>query len=192
MGVVEAFAGLGYLLQKVFLLIAEGDESARGRRWRISGWIAYLIGLPMWMVIFFIESDWILIFVEGGGAPSMVLGLVIALRGHGRAPEWLNAFAMVMTFVGIGVSLYVFGGLATLTQALELGVAIGFLFGTYLLARRNSTGWLWYLLMNGSAGTLMWMQGYPLLTLQQAFSFIVVIAAYGKALKANRRLRSVS
>ena len=71
------------------------------------GWIAYLIGLPMWMVIFCIESDWILIFVEGGGALSMVLGLVIALRGRGRAPEWLNTFAIVMTFVGIGISLYV-------------------------------------------------------------------------------------
>ncbi|MCP6719959.1 MAG: multidrug transporter [Patescibacteria group bacterium] len=185
MGVVEAFAGLGYLLQKVFLLIAEGDESVCGRRWRISGWIAYLIGLPMWMVIFFIESDLILIFVEGGGAPSMVLGLIIALRGSGKEPEWLNTFAIVMTFVGIGVSLYVFGGLVTLTQALELGVAIGFLVGTYLLARKNPTGWPWYLLMNGSAGTLMWMQEYPLLALQQAFSFIIVIAAYGKSLKAN-------
>lgn len=187
MGIIEIVAGLGYFLQKVFLLIAEGDESVTGRLWRISGWIAYLIGLPMWLIIFYIESNWILAFVEGGGAPSIVLGLIIAIRGRGEAPEWLNLFALFMTFVGISVSLYRFGGLITFPQLLELGVAIGFLIGTYLLAKKNPMGWLWYLLMNSSAGTLMWIQGYTLLTIQQAFSFIIVITAYIKAMKLSKK-----
>lgn len=188
MGIIETIAGLGYLFQKIFLLVAEGDESPKGRRFRISGWVSYLIGLPMWTVIFVAESNWILFFVEGGGAPSVVLGLVIALRGHGNAPKWLDHLAVVATLVGIGVSLYAFGGLTTINQTLELGVAIGFLAGTYYLAKKNPTGWLWYLLMNGSAGTLMWVQDYYFLTAQQAFSFLVVITAYRKA-RSNKSLR---
>ncbi len=185
MGIIATIAGLGYLLQKIFLLIAEGDESPKGRRFRIAGWVSYLIGLPMWMVIFFKESDWILAFIEGGGAPSMALGLVIAIREKGEVPSWLNRLAILMTFVGIGVSFYHFGGLTTITQGLELGVAVGFLRGTYLLARKNPNGWLWYILMNGSAGTLMWIQEYPILTIQQAFSLTIVIIAYIKAMRAR-------
>jgi EamA domain-containing membrane protein RarD len=186
MGIVEAIAGLGYLLQKVFLFIAEGDESSRARQFRIAGWISYLIGLPMWMVIFVIENNFILAFIEGGGVPSMVLGLIIALRGRGEAPTWLDKLAVVMAFVGIIVSTYHFGGLAEITQALELGVAVGFLGGTYFLAKKNLNGWLWYMLMNSSAGTLMWVQGYPVLTIQQAFSLAIVIMAYIKAKKVKR------
>ena len=165
--------------------VAEGDESDRGRRFRSLGWAAYLVGLPMWMVIFVIESDWILLFVEAGGAPSMVLGFIIAIRGHGNAYEWLDRLAVIATFVGVGVSMYAFGGLVTLPQALELGVAVGFLVGTYLLAKKNPTGWVWYILMNGSAGTLMWVQEYPLLTIQQVFSLIIAITAYRKALMSD-------
>jgi len=190
MGVVETVAGLGYLLQKIFLLVAEGNESIAGRRWRIAGWIAYLIGAPMWVTIFYLESNLILLFVEGGGIPSIVLGLIIAIRDRGKAPEWLNTLAIFMTFVGIAISLYSFGGLMTLSQILELGVAVGFLVGTYFLAKRNSNGWLWYLLMNGSAGTLMGIQGYPFLTIQQAFSFAIVAIAYGKAIRSQRHLKA--
>lgn len=209
MGIVQVIAGGGYLLQKIFLLFAEGNKSATGRRLRILGWIAYLVGLPMWLIIFYDKSNWILVFVEGGGAPSMILGLIIALREQPEekppalgfiialreqpeeeeipvkeeeSPKWLDAFAVVMTCIGIGVSLYSFGGLFTLTQILELFVAIGFLIGTYLVAKKNPWGWFFYLIMNGSAGTLMWVEDLPVLAIQQAFSFLVVLMALGKAL----------
>lgn len=181
-------AGIGYFLQKVFLLVAEGDETEKARKWRIAGWSVYLIGLPMWLIVFYVENDWILFFVEAGGAPSMVLGLIIALRKRGNIPYWLDHLAIAMTILGITVSLYSFGGLVANTQFLELGVAIGFLVGTYQLAKKQPSGWLWYLLMNGSNATLMWLQGYELLMIQQLFSFLVGVLAFAKVTRSRKRI----
>jgi len=65
-----------------------------------------------------------------------------------------------------------------LTQWAELGVVVGFLVGTYRLAKDRLDGYLWFLLMNASAGILVYMQGYYWLALQQALSLGFVLDAY--------------
>lgn len=41
----------------------------------------------------------------------MIMGLIIALRGHGQEPTWLDWLARSSVFVGLGASLYEFGGI---------------------------------------------------------------------------------
>lgn len=148
--------------------------------------MTYIIGLPAWLVILAYENDWMVTFVEAGGMPSMVLGLVLALRHMDQNPseasqsfaQFLDYFARFSAVVGIAVSIYHLGGMSKLTQWAELGVTIGFLIGTYRLAQDHLDGYLWFLLMNVSAGILMFMQGYKWLGIQQVLSLAFVIDAY--------------
>ena len=109
----------------------------------------------------------------------MVLGLVIALRGTTKnPPRWLDHFALVCIPLGFGYSLYDFGGITTIDQWLEIGLVLGFLVGTYLLAKEWASGYLWYVLMHVTCGWLMWIQGYPWLLLQQLVSLVFIVDAY--------------
>jgi nicotinamide riboside transporter PnuC len=65
-----------------------------------------------------------------------------------------------------------------LTQILEIGVMIGFLLGSYLLAKNRSRGWLFFMLMNVSMGSLMLLQDKPILAFQQAVSLCFVVYGY--------------
>ncbi len=176
--VLQVWGGGFYLLNKIFFSRAERSEEDAKRIWRIRSWTVYLIGVPAWLIIFVIERNWMVAAVEMGGMPAMVLGLVIARRGIGKEPNWLSNIARFAAILGIAYSLYDFGGITTLTQTLELVVVAGFLIGTYLLARQQPAGYLWFLLMNISAGTLMFVQDYPWLALQQVISFGFVADAY--------------
>ncbi len=80
--------------------------------------------------------------------------------------------------MGLGLSLYDFGGITTTNQLFELGVAAGFLIGTYLLAKDKSRGYFWLMVGNISAASLMGIQGYFLLMTQQLLSLGLVIDAY--------------
>lgn len=175
--ILQVWGGIFYLLNKIFLSFSERSESNK-KRWRIASWVVYLIGLPPWVIIFIIERNWIVAALEAGGAPAMVLGLVIAVRGKGKEPKWLDHIALVAIVLGFGYSLYDFGGLHTLTQWLEIGTVAGFLFGTYLLAKENASGYLWFIQMNVANGALMWVEHYPWLVLQQVVSLIFVVDAY--------------
>lgn len=175
--IMQVWGGVFYLLNKIFFCISEHKPQSK-RIWRICSWIVYLIGLPAWVIIFIWEHNWIAASIETGGALSMALGLIIALRGKGKEPRWLNYIAVVVVIFGITYSLYDFGGITTINQVLELGIVIGFLIGTYMLAKERPTGYLWFLLMNGSNSVLMYIQDYPVLCLQQIVSFIIVFDAY--------------
>jgi len=89
-------------------------------------------------------------------------------------------------FLGVGYSLYDYGGITSETQVLEIGVMIGFLIGTYLLAKKNSYGWLFFMLMNASMAALMLLQHKPLLGMQQLVSLCFVIYGFTVALKTSR------
>ena len=141
-------------------------------------WIVYLIGVPAWLIIFILERNWMIAAVEVGGIPTMILGLIIALRGIKKEPRWLDHTAQMAAILGVTYSLYDFGGITTLNQVLELGVIVGFLVGTYLLAKQRPSGYLWFLFMNTSNATLMFIQDYPWLTLQQVISFGFVADAF--------------
>lgn len=172
-----------YLLNKVFLSFSEyarkrGDES-KARRWRIASWIVYLAGLPPWVILFISSRNWIAASVEASGAPAMFLGLIIAIRGKNKSPpRWLDRLAFICIPLGFAYSLYDFGGLNAISQWLETGLALGFLVGTYLLAKEKSSGYLWYVLMHIACGWLMWIQDYPWLCLQQVISLGFIADAY--------------
>jgi hypothetical protein len=178
---LQIWGGAFYLLNKLFFSRAERASTLEQRRaWQIRAWTAYLIGLPPWVFIFITEHNWIAAAVESSGVPAMLIGLSAARQGHTQFRQyvWLDHLAKLMIIVGLGLSLYDFGGLTTLNQVLELGVAAGFLLGTYLLAKSKPHGYFWLMLGNVSAASLMMRQGYYLLMVQQLISLFLVIDAY--------------
>ena len=175
----QVWGGLGYLLNKVCFSQAERSESVKERRaWLVRSWIVYLTGLPAWVIVFISEHNWLAAGVESGGAPAMMVGLIIALRDHGNPPKWLDSISKAGVFIGLTLSLYEFGGLTTKNQLLELGIAAGFLFGTYLIANDNVQGYIWLMLGNISCGALMGLEGYYVLMIQQLISLIFVTDAF--------------
>ena len=180
---MQWLGGGGYLLNKIFLSFSEHalihKKFWQARSWRIASWAVYLIGLPPWVIIFISKRNWIAASVETSGAPAMLLGLVIACKGmNKKPPAWLDHLAVVCIPLGFAYSLYDFGGLNTLNQWLEIGLVLGFLVGTYLLAKHHPSGYLWYVLMHISCGWLMWIQHYSWLFGQQMISLIFIGDAY--------------
>jgi len=175
---LQLWAGGFYLLNKIFLSRAERSSGNNKKILRIWTWSVYLIGLPAWVIIFISEKNWIAASIEAGGAPAMILGLIIAIRGIGKKPQWLDRLAIIAIIFGIGFSLYDFGGFNTINQGLELAMVIGFFIGTYLLAVENPKGYLFFMLMNASNATLMFIEHYPWLVVQQIVSLGFVLDAY--------------
>ena len=144
----------------------------------VRSWIVYLAGLPAWVIVFISERNWIAAGVESGGTPAMVGGLIIALRGHGTALKWLDSISKAGVFIGLTLSIYEFGGLTTTNQFLELGIAAGFLIGTYLMAKDNVQGYIWLMIGNVSCASLMRLEGFYILMIQQLISLIFVTDAF--------------
>lgn len=183
MFVLEIIACLGYLLQKVFLWMAEvaddRNDEVIERRWRIAAWAVYMVGLPPWVIIFISERNWIAGLVEASGFPAMVLGLAIAIRGtKEKLPPWIFEITIASALCGFAASFWDFKGINTINQWLEIGLVLGYLVGTYQLALENAGGYLWYVLMHVSCGWLMWIQHSPWLCAQQVASLGFIVAAY--------------
>ena len=175
---LQIWGGIFYLLNKVFFSQAERSGANNGRKlWRIRSWIVYLTGLPAWVVVFISEHNWIAAGVESGGAPAMVVGLLIARRGQGTEPKWLDSLAKLSILFGLALSIYDFGGINSLSQIFELGIAAGFLMGTFMMAKDNAQGYLWLILGNVSCASLMGIEGYFILMTQQLVSLAFVTDA---------------
>lgn len=187
---LQVWGGGFYLANKILFALAEGQQGDRQRRMRILGWLIYLLGVPAWVVILVGKHDWIAASIEAGGIPAMLLGLVTVLRHRASPQRLLDLVASTFTYaallLGVGYSLYDYGGVSALSQVLEIGVMIGFLLGSYLLAKQNATGWLFFMLMNCSMATLMLLQHKPLLAVQQGVSLGFVL--YGYALVRKNAL----
>lgn len=184
---LQILGGGFYLLNKVFLWLSErhtrSQAKARARQWRIASWVVYLAGLPPWVIIFVYRHNWIAAGVEASGVPAMVLGLVTSFRGHAKnPPRWLDWLALVCIPLGFGYSVYDFGGITHFGQWLEIGLVIGFLLGTYLLAKNKPSGYAWFVLMHLCCGWLMLIEHYPWLFAQQLVSLIFIGDAYRIAL----------
>ncbi len=180
---LQFLGGAGYLLNKVFFSCAErAHAKGRGtnaRSWRIAAWVSYIVGLPLWVAIFIGRHDWIAASVEASGVPAMVLGLIFAIkRTEHKTPQWLHWFARGCVAFGLSASVYDVGGLATWTQWLEIGLAVGFLVGTYQCAFEKPSGYLWLILMHISCGWLMRVQGSEMLFWQQVASLVFIADAY--------------
>lgn len=175
---LQIWGGSFYLLNKIcFSQVERSTNTIKKHRWQIRCWIIYLLGLPAWVIVFIIEHNWIAAAVESGGAPAMLMGLVMALKGKGSESKWLDYIARGSILAGLTMSIVEFGGIKTSTQFLELGIAAGFLMGTYLLAKDNIQGYFWLMLGNVACSALMGVQGYYLLMTQQLVSLIFVIDA---------------
>jgi hypothetical protein len=140
--------------------------------------MVYLTGLPAWVVVLISEHNWIAAGVESGGAPAMIVGLIIALRGHGARPKGLDVIAKISVFIGLALSVHEFGGIKTPSQFLELGIAAGFLMGTYMMARDKAQGYLWLMLGNVTCASLMGIEGFFILMIEQLVSFLFVVDAF--------------
>ena len=158
---LQVWGGLFFLLNKIFFSMAErASNHNRKQKLQICAWLVFLIALPAWIFVFISERNWIAAAVEAGGAPAMVVGLYIALRGNGNEPAWLDYFAKIAVGVGLGFSFYDFGGVVSFVQILELGIAIGFLLGTYQTAKQQPSGYFWFVVGNISCAILMGKEGY--------------------------------
>lgn len=174
-----------YLLNKVFLSCSEhtSKNETTARRWRIASWIVYLLGLPPWVIIFIGKHNWIAASVEACGGLTMALGLVMALQRSRqtvstRLTQSLDYIARIFIVIGFGISLYDFGGITTINQILEIALVTGFLLGTYQLAHKRYSGYLWYVLMHVSCAVLMKIEQNGLLYYMQLVSLIFIIDAY--------------
>jgi hypothetical protein len=86
--------------------------------------------------------------------------------------------AKIFVIIGLTLSVYEFGGIKTIHQFLELGIAAGILMGTYLMAKDNIQGYFWLMLGNVSCASLMGLEAFYLLMVQQIISLIFVTDAY--------------
>ena len=192
--ILQIWAGGFYLANKVCFALAEGRTAAKKRQLRVAGWLVYLLGVPAWVVILVDKHDWIAASIEAGGVPAMLFGLYNVSQNIVKPDPRLDRLTSWLTYgflvFGVFGSIVDFGGLTSVPQLLEIGVMVGFLLGTYLLAKQDFRGWLFFLLMNGSMGSLMLLQGKPVLAVQQSISLCFVIYGFAAAVISNRRAES--
>ncbi len=189
--ILQVWGGAFYLLNKVFFAFAEGRKQKTKRQLKIAGWSIYILGVPAWVLILVGKHDWIAASIEAGGVPSMLLGLFTVYYNADALNTILDRTAALFTYgflvMGVSYSVYDYGGITSVSQLFEMGVMIGFLIGSYLLAKNNPYGWVFFMLMNGSMASLMLIQHRPLLFFQQLMSLGFVIYGFAASFKSTRR-----
>lgn len=193
---LQSWGGLFYLSNKIFFALAEASGHQRKRHLKLIGWTVYLLGVPAWVIILLSKHDWIAASLELGAIPSMLLGWYCVYRQLIKPPRLFDRFAATSTYffllLGLGYSLFDFGGIRSLSQLLELAAAGGFLIGSYQLAGNRLSGWLFFIVMNASMGALMLLHGKHILAIQQCVSLCFVIAGFTVALRKQQRHRKKS
>ncbi len=188
--VLQLWGGGFYLLNKIFLAMAEGQGDRTKRKLRILGWVVYLLGVPAWVIILMGKHNWIAASIEAGGVPAMLFGLFNVYQNKAVPNKALDALTSAITYafiiMGVCYSLYDYGGIVAVSQLLEISAMTGFLLGSYLLAKHNRIGWLLFMLMNGSMATLMLIQDKPILTVQQLVSLCFVAYGFRMAVKTAK------
>jgi hypothetical protein len=186
---LQIWGGVFYLLAKILLALAEGMNN--DRKLRIIGWLSYLFGVPAWVILLAGKNNWVVAAIEFGSAPSMILGIVTTWKQNIPVNKIFDVFVKVFTFfmiiLGTFYSIYLFHGITAFSQVLEILITIGFLSGSYLLAKNIPIGWLLFALMCICMGTLMLIQDKTLLVFQQGISLLVVMSGYIRAIQKNRK-----
>ena len=182
---LQVWGGAFYLLNKMLFAFSEAKVAQQKRKLTMLAWASFLIGVPAWLIILVGQGNWIAASVEAGGIPAMLLGLYNTYYNNQRPNKLFNRVVTLSTYlslaVGLSFSLWVHVGVTSITQVLEMGVMLGFLFGSYLMAKSNPKGWLFFMLMNLSMASLMLMQDKVILMLQQLVSLGFVIYGYRKS-----------
>jgi len=188
---LQIWGGGFYLSNKILLAIAESRPKKSKRLFKLAGWLIYIFGVPAWVIILISEQNWIAASIEVGGVPSMLLGLYNVYNKKGGSSKHFDISALTVTYaslaLGVGYSILEYGGINSVTQLLEFGVMIGFLLGSYFLAKSRSFGWLFFMLMNGSMAMLMFIQNKPILSVQQLLSLCFVAYGYTSATRFNKK-----
>ena len=186
---LQCWGGAFYLLNKICFSVGERKNERKKRHFRIAGWVVYLLGVPAWVIILVLKDNWIAASIEAGAIPSMLFGLYNVVT-NSRIPNRL--FDRVTSFwtyffilMGTGYSIVEYGGITSFSQYLEIGAMVGFLMGSYLLAKNRIYGWPFFMLMNASMGTLMLIQSKPILAIQQGVSLCFVVYGFFAAKKRN-------
>ncbi len=186
---LQIWGGGCYLVNKIFFALAEGKSPHQKRRLKLFGWSIYILGVPAWVIILIGHQNWIAASIEAGGVPSMLLGLYTVYKRSRLPNKIFDRIASFFTYgsilLGIIYSFVDYGGITSVSQVLEMGVMIGFLLGSYLLAKNNRKGWLFFMLMNGSMAALMYTQHKPLLAIQQLASLSFVVYGFYASNKAK-------
>ena len=184
---LQIWAGGSYLLNKALFAFSERKAPEQKRTLKIIGWSLYILGVPAWVVLLVGKQNWIAAAIELGGLPAMLFGLYNVLYDQVEPRRQLAFLVSLLTYscivFGVSYSVIEFAGIHTLSQCLELLVMVGFLLGGNLLARGQSKGWLFFMLMNLSMAMLMYLQGRYLLAVQQMASLGFVIFGFYSALQ---------
>ena len=189
---MQIWGGGCYLTNKILFSVSESQDEHIRRKLKILGWVIYLIGVPAWVFILASHNDWIAASIEAGGIPAMLLGLYNTIHNHQKVNRAFNRIVSFCIYsslaFGLSFSLYHHGGITSVTQVLEVGVMLGFLLGSYYLAKGNTNGWLMFMLMNLSMATLMFMQEKPILIAQQLLSLCFVLYGFIKS-RSNKLVK---
>lgn len=189
---LQLWGGSFYLINKILFAVAEGKSRDAKRNFKLYGWTIYILGVPAWGIILFSKQNWIAASIELGGIPAMIFGLFNVYKRIEKADRSISFLLSIITYffiiLGTGYSFYENHGLHSISQLLEIGVTIGFLMGSYLLAKNNLYGWLFFALMNLSMGCLMAIQMKPILAIQQVVSLSFVIYGFIGAYREKTRL----
>lgn len=190
--VLQIWGGLFYLTNKIFFAISEGQEAQNAKKLKILAWSIYLLGVPAWVIILISHENWIAASIEAGGIPAMLLGLYNTFHEHQKVNKTLNHFVTFSTYLflafGIIYSISIYGGITSLSQVLEVGVMLGFLLGSYYMAKSSPKGWLFFMLMNISMASLMFLQDKPILMAQQLLSLCFVFYGFRKNRESQKYL----
>ncbi|MEI6897056.1 MAG: hypothetical protein V5786_06165 [Psychromonas sp.] len=176
--ILQVWGGGFYLVNKILFARAEGKQAALKKSIKIKAWIVYILGVPAWIIILVGHQNWIAASIEAGGIPAMLLGLYNTYHDNQKHNRLFNRIVAICTYsslvFGLVYSMTLHGGIVSISQVLEIGVMMGFLLGSYLVAKNNPMGWLFFMLMNLSMATLMLLQDKPILMVQQLVSLCFV------------------
>lgn len=179
LNLLQIFAGGFYFLNKVFLLLVYLVPNKRIKTTNILASIVYPFGLPFWIIIFYLEKDFIALSLELGGLFSMILSIRTSTKGKDNKTVLYEKICLYITFFflvfGTFSSLYTHSGITSFTQVLEIFIVVGFLVGTYKMARQSSEVYYWFSFMNLSCATLMLIQENPILFGFQICSLICMV-----------------
>ena len=176
--VASILAVLSRALLALYEHLSPRSDRAQAARWaQISSWSLYLLSVFPWTFLYLTRRNWIAVAMEICGLPGMILALVAAW--HVRTytpPTWLNRLTIACIIVGLSMSSWdALHGLGDWSQLCELGMAAGFLVGTYHLAHKRLKGYYWYLFMHVCCAGLMYRQGRYVLLGQQGISFLITV-----------------
>ncbi len=182
---LQIWGGAFYLTNKVLFALSETQQAQLKKKMKVIGWVVYILGVPAWVTILIGHHNWIAASIEAGGLPAMLMGLYYAIHEDKPHSRRVNTLVSICTYsslvVGLSYSIYQHSGISSVSQLLEMGVMLGFLLGSYLMAKRDAKGWLFFMLMNLSMALLMFIQDKPILMAQQLASLCFVIYGYRKS-----------